>query len=64
MTLHASLSLPCSTNASYSRFDEARKLWGLIVNKSRDLVRLAEGYLSPNQSEIKAAVARWTVAYT
>jgi hypothetical protein len=34
------------------------------VNKSRDLVRLAEGYLPPSQAAIKAAVARWTVAYT
>ncbi len=31
---------PCrSTNSSYGRWDEARKMWGLIVNRSRDFVR-------------------------
>ena len=28
-----------STNSSYGRWDEARKMWGLIVNRSRDFVR-------------------------
>ena len=28
-----------STNTSYQRWDEARKMWGLIVNRSRDVAR-------------------------
>ena len=33
-------SLPaCSTNSSYDRWWEARKLWGGVVNRSRDIVR-------------------------
>lgn len=28
-----------STNTSYQRWDEARKMWGLIVNRSRDITR-------------------------
>ena len=29
----------CSTNSSYDRWWEARKLWGGVVNRSRDIVR-------------------------
>lgn len=32
------------TNNSYSRFDEARKLWGSLVNRGRDIVRQARGF--------------------
>ena len=31
------------TNSSYGRWDEARKMWGLIVNRSRDFVRQVGG---------------------
>lgn len=31
------------TNNSYGRFDEARKLWGSLVNRGRDLTRQARG---------------------
>ena len=27
----------CSTNASYARFLDARKAWGSVTNRSRDL---------------------------
>ncbi len=27
------------TNASYERWDGARKMWGLVLNRSRDIVR-------------------------
>jgi Bestrophin, RFP-TM, chloride channel len=27
------------TNSSYARWDEARKIWGAVTNRSRDLVR-------------------------
>jgi predicted membrane chloride channel (bestrophin family) len=28
-----------STNSSYGRWDEARKMWGQVVNRSRDIAR-------------------------
>lgn len=34
------------TNASYDRFWEGRKLWGGIVNETRNLIRLAATHLS------------------
>jgi hypothetical protein len=36
-----SLLLVFRTNASYERWDGARKMWGLLLNRSRDLVRQA-----------------------
>lgn len=38
-TFALSLLLAYRTNASYGRFDEARKFWGGVVNRSRDLMR-------------------------
>ncbi len=34
-----SLLLVFRTNSSYSRWLDARKIWGGVVNRSRDLVR-------------------------
>lgn len=34
-----SLLLVFRTNASYGRWDESRKLWGGVVNRTRDLTR-------------------------
>jgi predicted membrane chloride channel (bestrophin family) len=34
-----SLLLAYRTNASYERWDGARKMWGLMLNRSRDFVR-------------------------
>lgn len=41
-----SLLLVFRTNASYDRFWEGRKLWGSIVNISRNITRLARVYLA------------------
>lgn len=38
-TFALSLLLAYRTNASYGRFDEARKFWGGVVNRSRDIMR-------------------------
>ena len=35
------LLLVFRTNSSYTRFDEGRKAWGLIVNRTRDMARQA-----------------------
>ena len=34
-----SLLLVFRTNNGYGRWDESRKMWGLLVNRSRDLIR-------------------------
>ncbi|CAB9526793.1 UPF0187 protein [Seminavis robusta] len=38
------LLLVFRTNTSYKRWDEARKNWGMNINHTRDLVRLANAY--------------------
>lgn len=43
------LLLVFRTNASYDRFWEGRKLWGGIVNETRNLVRLAAVHFSDRQ---------------
>lgn len=34
------------TNSSYGRFDEARKMWGGVLNRCRDIARLALTYVA------------------
>jgi hypothetical protein len=38
-------------------------MWGLIVNRSRDLVRQGLGYIPDSQPELQVMLCRWTVAY-
>ncbi|KAL4421269.1 hypothetical protein ABPG75_010560 [Micractinium tetrahymenae] len=52
------------TNTSYQRWDEARKMWGLIVNRSRDITRQALGYIPAHQPELQDMFCRWVVAYS
>jgi ion channel-forming bestrophin family protein len=56
------LLLVIRTNASYERFWEGRKMWGGMVNESRNLARAATAFLrsSPATSE---AIILWTVAF-
>lgn len=56
-----SLLLVFRTNASYDRFWEGRKLWGGIVNETRNLVRAAEVFLGP--TPLFAPLVRWTAAF-
>lgn len=44
------LLLVFRTNASYGRWDEARKFWGLNINHTRDLNRMATAWYG-NQSD-------------
>jgi len=44
------LLLVFRTNSSYNRWDEARKFWGLNINHTRDLNRMATAWYG-NQSE-------------
>ena len=52
-----------STNTSYQRWDEARKMWGSMVNRSRDFTRQALGYVPYSQPELRSMLVRWSIAY-
>ena len=57
------LLLVFRTNASYDRFWEGRKMWGSIINESRNLGRGARAYLAPNAPDLAEQVALWTAAF-
>ena len=56
------------TNTSYKRWDEARKNWGMNINHTRDLVRMASAYYDRSgrtdeqrQEDLKqVALATWS----
>jgi predicted membrane chloride channel (bestrophin family) len=58
------MSLPqvFRTNASYARWDEARKMWGLMLNRSRDLMRMGCTMMPDHEVERKKALGRWIIA--
>ncbi|NNC20422.1 bestrophin [Corallococcus exiguus] len=56
-----SLLLVFRTNASYDRFWEGRKLWGGIVNETRNLVRASEPFLG--RTELFVTLVRWTAMF-
>lgn len=51
------------TNAGYDRWWEARKLWGGIVNQSRNLAISAMAY-GPSNPEWREAVIRWAATFS
>lgn len=56
------LLLILRTNAGYDRWWEARKLWGGIVNQSRNLVIGAMAY-GPANSEWRGKLVRWVAVF-
>lgn len=56
------LMLVLRTNAGYDRWWEARKLWGGIVNQSRNLVISATAY-GPTDSEWREKIVRWAAVF-
>jgi ion channel-forming bestrophin family protein len=56
------LLLVFRTNASYDRFWEGRKLWGGIVNETRNLVRGAAVHLR-DDPELLLRLTRWTAIF-
>lgn len=56
------LILVMRTNYSYDRWWEARKLWGGMVNQSRNLVTAALAY-GPEDPTWRASVVRFTAAF-
>jgi ion channel-forming bestrophin family protein len=57
------LVLVFRTNAGHERWWEARKLWGGIVNQSRNLVIEALHY-GPQDSPWREAMVKWTIAFS
>jgi Predicted membrane protein len=56
------LLLVFRTNASYERFWEGRKLWGGIVNESRNLARITSAFLRERPSLIESIIL-WAAAF-
>jgi putative membrane protein len=56
------LLLVIRTNASYERFWEGRKMWGGMVNESRNLARAVRAFL-PGAPEMAERIALWTAAF-
>ncbi len=56
------LLLVFRTNSSYDRFWEGRKLWGGIVNETRNLARSASTYLA-DEPEVVRKIILWTIAF-
>ncbi len=56
------LLLVMRTNAGYDRWWEARKLWGGIVNQSRNLVISSMSY-GPTNSEWREKFVRWAAVF-
>eukprot|EP00884_Botryococcus_braunii_P014354 jgi/Botrbrau1/2291/Bobra.101_2s0114.1 len=57
-----SLLLVFRTTESYTRWAEARKIWGGILNRSRDLARQTFLLMSAQHDEVRAAMLRWAIA--
>ncbi len=57
-----SLMLVLRTNAGYERWWEARKLWGGIVNQTRNLAIQSLSY-GPADPRWRGQVVRWTIAF-
>jgi ion channel-forming bestrophin family protein len=56
------LLLVFRTNASYDRYWEGRRLWGGIVNETRNLIRGASVHLADDTPLLRALV-RWTAIF-
>jgi ion channel-forming bestrophin family protein len=56
-----SLLLVFRTNSAYQRWDEARRMWGSTVNRSRDICRMALTHL--DRPELRGAFLRWLKAF-
>jgi putative membrane protein len=56
------LLLVMRTNSSYDRFWEGRRLWGAIINDTRNLARLASGVLASDPKLLRRVIL-WTMAF-
>lgn len=51
-------------NNGYSRWDEARKLWGSVVNQTRNFVRQANAYFKTEDAELRTRTQMEVSAFT
>eukprot|EP00240_Pyramimonas_obovata_P006457 CAMPEP_0118959408 /NCGR_PEP_ID=MMETSP1169-20130426/63108_1 /TAXON_ID=36882 /ORGANISM="Pyramimonas obovata, Strain CCMP722" /LENGTH=311 /DNA_ID=CAMNT_0006907541 /DNA_START=51 /DNA_END=986 /DNA_ORIENTATION=- len=58
-----SLLLVFRTNASYGRWWEARKIWGGLLNRSRDFIRQGVTWFDDEDEALKAQLVRYTIAF-
>ncbi|GAB4816433.1 hypothetical protein N2152v2_003479 [Parachlorella kessleri] len=58
------LLLAYRTNASYERWDGARKMWGLVLNRSRDITRQGLAWIPEDKPELRAMLCRWVPAFS
>lgn len=58
-----SLLLVFRTNASYDRWWEARKIWGALLNRSRDFVRQGLTWMDHDDIELKEQLVRYTIGF-
>lgn len=56
------LLLVVRTNASYDRFWEGRKMWGGMVNESRNLARASAAFMRGQPATLEPIV-KWTIAF-
>lgn len=56
------LLLVFRTNASYDRFWEGRKLWGGMVNETRNLARLSSTWIA-GRPDLVRQIVLWTIAF-
>jgi ion channel-forming bestrophin family protein len=57
------LLLVFRTNSSYDRFWEGRKLWGGIVNETRNLARASGVFLRERDPELYRTLVHWTAVF-
>ncbi|MFN0063589.1 MAG: bestrophin family protein [Myxococcaceae bacterium] len=57
------LLLVFRTNASYDRFWEGRRLWGGMVNETRNLARQSQQWIAPTQPDLHRQLLQWLSAF-
>ncbi|KAK3253991.1 hypothetical protein CYMTET_36779, partial [Cymbomonas tetramitiformis] len=58
-----SLLLVFRTNSAYDRWWEARKIWGGLLNRSRDFVRQGLTWFSVEDKALREQLVRYTIAF-
>ncbi len=58
------LLLVFRTNASYARWLDARKSWGTLVNRSRDLVRISLSWCPEEDHVLSELLCRWIITFS
>ncbi|KAL4434404.1 hypothetical protein ABPG75_000845 [Micractinium tetrahymenae] len=59
-----SLLLVFRTNSSYGRWEEGRRLWGQVLNRTRDICRLGLAWVGEEERHLRALLLRWAPAFS